>query len=938
MNQLDWKAYAEVARQAAAEGCVLLKNEDKALPLKKDECVAVFGRAQLHYYKSGTGSGGMVNAPYTIGIAEGLKQSGHVKMDEQIHTMYVEWEKENPFDTGLGWAQEPWCQKEMPLSEETIREAAERNQAAIMILGRTAGEDKDNSAAEGSYLLTKEEEDILGNVCKYFKRSIVVLNTGNPIDMKWVKHYEPAAVLYAWQGGMEGGNGAADVLTGAVTPCGKLSDTIADDILDYPSTKYFGGKSFNLYQEDIYVGYRYFETIAREKVSYCFGFGLSYTEFAVRSGMSVDYGEHGDRIMICVKVKNTGSAPGKEVVQVYYAPAQGKLSKPLRNLIRFAKTRLLQPGESEELSFEIAPEEMASYDDSGCTGNQSCWVLEEGTYQFYVGTDVRTAEWTGTWEILKPVVTKRLTKRLAPVRSFHRMKLEQAEDDSFVMKEEEVPLRDSNRSAGDSRNQIGNHGQLCRTEVCVDKEPEAAYLGDQGYKLLDVAEGKCSMAQFLSQLPDKELICLTRGEGMCSPKVTAGTAAAFGGVTDELQKFGIPVACCADGPSGIRMDCGTKAFSIPGGMALACGFNTELVEKLFEFVGMELRKNKIDTILGPGMNLHRNPLNGRNFEYFSEDPYLTGKLAVSQLKGLEKWGVTGTLKHFACNNQEYKRHDTDSVVSERALREIYLKGFEIAVKEGKAYSMMSTYGALNGLWTAGNYELLTNILREEWGFEGIVMTDWWAKINEEGEEASVQNTVPMVRAQNDLYMVTASAALNSQMDNTEEGLREGRISRAYLIRNAGNILGAILRMPAAKQMAEAAEEWEDINLNDEEEKYRTVLQEVIVEGDCELDVQSLTTKKGSSSFYYARIPEKGSYRLQFRLKAEAEELAQIPMSVFVNNQLAGTISLKGSQKDWITQSIEFDVFVAIHNYIKLYFGESGMVIEKIELKSNRSCI
>ena len=226
---------------------------------------------------------------------------------------------------------------------------------------------------------------------------------------------------------------------------------------------------------------------------------------------------------------------------------------------------------------------------------------------------------------------------------------------------------------------------------------------------------------------------------MCSPKVTPGTAAAFGGITESLRNFGIPVACCADGPSGIRMDCGTNAFSLPNGTALGCTFNVDLVKKLYKMTGIELCRNKIDSLLGPGMNIHRNPLNGRNFEYVSEDPILTGKIGAAQVIGIQEAGSTATIKHVCANNQEASRRFVDSIVSERALREIYLKGFEIAVKEGKARSVMTTYNPVNGIWTAGSYDLCTTILRKEWGFDGIVMTDWWAEANTEGEKSTREN-------------------------------------------------------------------------------------------------------------------------------------------------------------------------------------------------------
>ena len=313
------------------------------------------------------------------------------------------------------------------------------------------------------------------------------------------------------------------------------------------------------------------------------------------------------------------------------------------------------------------------------------------------------------------------------------------------------------------------------------------YKGDMGYCLPDVEAGTVSMEEFLSQLTDEELVWLTRGEGMNSPKTTPGTGGAFGGVTEELLKYGIPIGCCSDGPSGIRLDCGNLAFSMPNGTCLACTFNEQLCEELYQWEGLELRKNKVDNLLGPGLNIHRNPLNGRNFEYFSEDPFISGKMAAAQLKGLHKYGVTGTIKHFACNSQETHRNEVNALVSERALREVYLKGFEIAVREGGAYSVMSSYNPVNGIWTSSNYDLLTTILRKEWGFTGIVMTDWWAKGNEEGEEGSRRNMASMIRAQNDLYMVAADAKSNSNKDNLMEKLEEGSLTRGELARAADNI-------------------------------------------------------------------------------------------------------------------------------------------------------
>lgn len=915
--QFDWEEYAKLARQAVAEGCVLLENENEALPIRAGETVSVFGRIQFTYLKSGTGSGGMVNAPYVINILEGLRACENIKINEELLEVYEKWVKENPFDAGEGWAQEPWCQKEMAVTDTLAENAAQKSDIAVIIIGRTAGEDKDNSADEGSYLLTQEEENMLEKVCKAFKRVAVVLNVGNIIDMKWVDRYRPQAVLYTWQGGMEGGNGIADVLTGKVNPCGKLSDTIAQDISDYPSTHNFGDKKRNFYKEDIYVGYRYFETMAKEKVKYPFGYGLSYTDFFCEV---TSFQIEGEKISLHVNITNNGNSIGKEVVQIYYCPPQGILGKPDRNLIRFAKTALLNPGEHTEITFSFFAGEMASYDDGGDTGHKSAYVLEPGSYGVYAGSDVRSAVCVGEYTIKELCVTQELTEEAAPIMGYKRIKPLGNTGGNRGITEEKVPLRTINRKKSIEKS---------IKENCLESK---SFTGDRGYRLQDVYDKEVPMQDFLAQLTDDDLIHMTRGEGMCSPKVTAGAAAAFGGVTDKLQEFGIPVACCADGPSGIRMDCGSKAFSLPNGTALACSFNLEMVGQLYEMEGLELRKNQIDTLLGPGMNIHRNPLNGRNFEYFSEDPYLTGKMAAAELKAMHKYGVTGTIKHFACNNQEYKRHDTDSVVSERALREIYLKGYEITVKEGEAYSMMSTYGALNGLWTAGHYDLLTAILRKEWGYQGIVMTDWWAKINEEGTEGTKENTVPMVRAQNDIYMVVADALQNSGNDNTKEGLESGSLTRGELVRNAENICRVLMKSPAMERfMGRNTDEW--IILNEKQEEDSTVLrkEKVTVTKEITLDTKDISTKKGNSLLYMLEIPQKGNYSISFQMKSNAGGLAQIPMSVFINNQLNKTITINGTNGEWITKETEFEVFVALDHYLKLYFGESGMELGEIKV-------
>lgn len=554
--KLDLEKYAALARQAAAEGCVLLENEDQALPLRTGEKVAVFGRMAFHYYKSGLGSGGLVNTRYVVGILDALKECKEIHLDEKLMRIYADWIKENPFDEGQGWGRVPWCQKEMEVTDEML-DCARSNDVSLVIVGRTAGEDQDNNEKAGSYCLTETEEDMIRRVCEASRRTVVVLNVGNIIDMSWVEKYHPEAVLYVWQGGQEGGNGVADVLTGKVCACGKLTDTIAKNIKDYPSTANFGDPFKNYYKEDIYVGYRYFETFAKDKVLYPFGYGLSYTTFDTKAKI---FKNTKDELTVSATVTNTGSIKGKEVVQIYVKVPQGKLGNPTRKLIGFAKTQELAPGETEELMIIIPKYDMASYDDSGVTGHKSCYVLEEGMYEIFVGSDVRNAESAGTYEEEFRVL-EQLQEAYAPVEKFQRMKAVLMSDGTYEAVTEDVPVRTVDP-------------QKRRSE---EMPKTLDYTGDKGYKLADVLDGKVSMDEFVAQISEEDLIAMFRGEGMCSPKVTAGTAAAFGGITESLQALGVPVGCCSDGPSGIRMDCGTKAFSLPNGTLLGCTFNTELV-------------------------------------------------------------------------------------------------------------------------------------------------------------------------------------------------------------------------------------------------------------------------------------------------------------------------------------------------------------------------
>lgn len=910
---LDWQYYSEKAAQSVAEGCVLLRNEGKVLPFQKGEKVAVFGRIQLDYYKSGTGSGGMVNVSRVVGITEGLLESGDVEVNRDLLKVYEDWCMENPFDLGTGWGAEPWSQKEMPLSDELCEKTAAESEVALVILGRTAGEDQDNRAEKGAYFLSDGEDEMLAKVRKYFKKMVVLLNVGGLIDMGFVTKYEPEAVLYGWQGGMLGGTGTAQVLTGQMSPSGKLPDTVAYAIEDYSSHPYFGSRERNFYCEDIYVGYRYFETFAKEKVMYPFGFGLSYTTFSLETELVASSAAGVD---IEVAVTNTGDVAGKEVVQVYVEAPQGLLGKPARVLCGYEKTKELAPKETEVLAITIKEEDMASFDDFGKTGYQSCFVMEAGDYNIYIGTDVRSAEKVATVTVPETYVVSEHEQVLAPERSFSRMVPEQ-DGDGYVVKFEEVPA-------------IEPQDTVRRTERMPE---EITYTGDKGIKLANVAEGKASMDAFIAQFSDENLACIIRGEGMSSPKVTPGTASTFGGVTEELAAFGIPCACCADGPAGIRMDCGTKAFSIPNGTLLASTFNKELITDLFTCFGLEAAYHKVDCMLGPGMNLHRHPLNGRNFEYFSEDPYLTGTMAAAELKGFHSAGVTGTIKHFCGNDQESGRHTSDSVISERALREIYLKCFEIAVKDGEAPTIMTTYGSLNGVWTAGNYDLATAVLRDDWGFDGMVMTDWWAAINRRNQPVDKRDFAAMAMSQNDVYMVCTDSLTHD--DNVMEALADGSLKRAELQRNAANVCRFILSTHALKRLMGTEDEIERINYQEEDEgdgsgeSYTYNLDDFL-----EIDMNGVQSKKGGSYTFMLNLKEPTKYRFTFTASSQASELAQMPVTLYFMGTVFDTFTWHGTNGAPVSFTGEY-MLTFLPTRVRLAFAQSGidfqkMVIEKVK--------
>ena len=484
---------APVCRQIAAEGAVLLKNEGEVLPFAGGQNVAVFGRTQLDYYKCGTGSGGAVQTGHVPSILEALQNETDLAIDSEIAGAYSEWHKDNPYDAGNGW-QEPWCQKEMPLDDDMVKAAAARNSAAVVVLGRTAGEDRDNSNDKGSFLLTDEEEELLATVSSAFEKVAVLLNVGNLINLSFVERYNIAAVMYIWQGGTEGANAVADLLSGKASPSGKLTDTQAFNYEDYPSAKNFNGEHENIYQEDIYVGYRYFETFAKDKVMYPFGYGLSYTTFDTSYSADAE----GDLIVVRASVTNTGKYPGKEVVQIYYEAPQGNLDNPVRQLAAFAKTENLQPGDSQELNISFRISDMASYDDSGATAFPYSYVMESGDFNIYAGTDVRSAKKIFTYENAETICCERLKQVMAPVKEYKRFSARQNADGGFDIVMKNAPQR--TYSIDERAN--------------ANRPADIEYTGDKGIQLVDVADGKNTMEEFVAQLSVTDMCTIVCGEGI----------------------------------------------------------------------------------------------------------------------------------------------------------------------------------------------------------------------------------------------------------------------------------------------------------------------------------------------------------------------------------------------------------------------------------------
>lgn len=799
------KAHIELSKEAAKEGMVLLKNENNVLPLSAGSKVALFGKGTFDYVKGGGGSGD-VTVAYTRNLYEGLSlQKDKISIFEELCDYYRK-DIEEQYKNG----NVPGMTIEPDVPNELLQKAKAYTDTAIITICRYSGEgwdrksviDPNNKALwdyerkmteksaeifkDGDFCLSVKEKEMVDAVKTNFKNVIVILNVGGMVDTSWFA-YDPKiqSALLALQGGMEGGLAAAELLVGDGNPSGKTVDTFARTLDDYPSTHNFHeSRDYVDYTDDIYVGYRYFETIpgAAEKVVYPFGYGLSYTTFNVETvsagilqpphtansqSAPHDAVSHTDTLYVRVRVTNTGKRAGKEVVQVYAAKPQGKLGKPAKELVAFEKTRELFSGESQIVTLTWNINDMASYDDLGKI-QKSAYVLEAGSYDIYVGTSVRDVQKADYSYILdEDIITEQLSAKLVPTSLAKRM----LSDGSFEELPQSEPV-DTDASV------VGNIDPSLTEGVAPGQRAIPYFRFADGmvkngkYDIMDVVEGQISLDEFISELSVDDLIHLLGGQ----PNI--GAANTFG--IGNMPEYGIPSVMTADGPAGVRInpEVGVCTTAFPCSTLLACTWNPDIVEAVGHAGGKELKENNLGLWLTPAINIHRSPLCGRNFEYYSEDPFVTGKLAGAMVRGIQSNNVGATLKHFALNNKETNRKNSDSRVSERAAREIYLKAFEMIVKAENPWAVMSSYNIINGYRASENKDLLTGILRDEWGYTGMVTTDWWT-CGEHYKET---------KAGNDLKMG------NGYPKRVKEAYEKGAISRDEIEICVKRILNFILKL------------------------------------------------------------------------------------------------------------------------------------------------
>lgn len=826
---------AAISRSLAAQSMVLLRNTQNTLPLLGTEeapvKLAVFGVGQIYTVKGGTGSGN-VNNLKTIPLLEGLEQCAALQVDHALARKYRSW--------GLGHENlcvegfmEPkgYFNPEMPLTDAEVREAAEANDAAVMILTRVAGEGADMRAEQGMIYLTDEETALMNSMTAAFPWSILLLNTAGYLELgDFAKKF--SAIVFMGLPGQDAG-AVADVLTGAVVPTGRLTDTWPETYRQYPTAEEFSKKHPNgnvnttmgkteeqinvAYTDDIFVGYRYFDTFG-QGVLYPFGYGLGYgkTEITAYSLAAT-----GDRITVTATVENTGERyPDRQVVQVYLTCPEGRLEQPVSKLCAFGKTRLLAPGEAETLTLEFRLSDMASFDETAYS-----YILEQGHYYVRVGTDSRTTAVAGAVYLSGDVTTLVLSDRMGHVpEDFQPMSAKGAPRYTYPGEQEELEMAKAHAI------RLSPRDFRTVTQKYRDHEKPLTR-GKTGLRLKDVQDGNCSLSAFVASMDASDLCRLVCGVGMdisgMPPMVQedpdfkppfdgmlgAGgmkVPGAAGETADLWDKYGIPPITLADGPAGVRIaqqvkdDAGEVTrqqlcTAFPVGSLLACSWDKELLVRFGEAVASEMEEYGVELWLAPGMNIHRNPLCGRNFEYFSEDPLVAGFCAAAITEGVQKHGVGVTIKHFAGNNQEDLRANSNDIITQRALREIYLRGFEIAVKAAQPYCIMTSYNDINGMPSANNYDLCTAICRDEWGFTGFIMTDWGGGISMPALSMCAGNDMIQPGGQSVVTELQEALASEDAVENRGLADYSRKLEIGHLQRCALRILGVMLRCDSVKR-------------------------------------------------------------------------------------------------------------------------------------------
>ena len=846
------KRNLDFCRKIAAEGMVLLENNG-VLPMElKGKRIALFGNGARHTVPGGTGSG-EVNARTITTVEQGLEHAGAVittkawlakyeKAASHAKAAFMEKMKAKYADSPemAFWAMFSY-RNPLTIAIDDA-DLADTGDTAVYVLSRNSGEGSDRRNTDGDYKLHRDEVNTLSLLSRHYQHLIVVLNIGGVIDTTFLRGQTGIdALLLMGQAGAAGGDALADILGGKVTPCGHLAATWAEDYGDYPNADNYGHRNGNIddeyYTEGIYVGYRWFDSFGKTP-AYPFGYGKSYTSFDVNV-LKADIED--DRIAVLVRVTNAGSRyAGKEVVQVYTSSPAGKLDKPYQELAAYAKTRKLLPGESEELTLTFPVSSMASYDEV-----RAAWILEKGDYLIRVGTHSRATKVSGIVRLEEDMVCRKLANVLAldcemesicPDRKLFYTYPSEAEETAqapIIIFRQDIAENTGSEELPKKAEEEGKEKSVTKKLLTMD----------------DVISGACTAEELAEQLTAEELtaLCLGTARGGQEESSTIGAASAScpgaaGETTSIMCKDrNIRNMILADGPAGLRLspsytvDAGGHMVkqepalggdvitmlgdgkeveapedavthyqyctAIPIATLLAQTWDLDAVRMAGDIVGSEMEEFGITLWLAPGMNIQRNPLCGRNFEYYSEDPLVSGLCAAADTLGVQSHkGVGTTIKHFACNNQEDNRAYNISHVTERALREIYLRGFEIAVKQAQPLSIMSSYNMINGVHAANSEELLTKIARQEWGFAGIFMTDWGTtaspKPDLEGRmpKYGCASAAACIRAGNDLIMPGSQEDVDEILASV--GASEGEVKCPITLGELRACAGRILKVLA----------------------------------------------------------------------------------------------------------------------------------------------